>query len=148
MPTLPCTRLASTGTPQVTASTTTLAPPSITLEIIIACASRIQRRVCGCVRLPSQRYRWLGSLTHPQTRRWIRDAHAMVISSVMEGGANVVVEAVTCGVPVLASRVQGNVGMLGPDYDGYFPAGDDEALARLIDRASREPDFLLRLRGQ
>ena len=95
-----------------------------------------------------QRYRWLGSLTHPQTRRWIRDAHAMVISSVMEGGANVVVEAVVCKVPVLASRVQGNVGMLGPDYDGYFPAGDDEALARLIDRVSREPEFLIHLRRQ
>ena len=94
------------------------------------------------------RYRWLASRPHPETRRWIRDARAMVISSVMEGGANVIVEAVTCGVPVLASRVAGNVGMLGPDYDGYFPPGDDEALARLIDRASREPDFLLHLRGQ
>lgn len=95
-----------------------------------------------------QRYRWLGNLPHPSTRRRIRDAHAMVISSVMEGGANVIVEAVTCGVPVLASRIPGNVGMLGRDYSGYFPPGDDEALARLVERASREPDFLLRLRGQ
>jgi putative glycosyltransferase (TIGR04348 family) len=95
-----------------------------------------------------RRYRWLGGRAHPQTRRAIRDAHAMVISSVMEGGANVIVEAVTCGVPVLASRVPGNVGMLGPDYDGYFEAGDDEALARLMDRASREPEFLTRLRAQ
>jgi putative glycosyltransferase (TIGR04348 family) len=95
-----------------------------------------------------QRYRWLRSLTHPQTRRWIRDARAMVISSLMEGGANVIVEAVTCDVPVLASQVQGNVGMLGPDYDGYFPPGDDAALARLIERLSRDADFLLRLRRQ
>jgi putative glycosyltransferase (TIGR04348 family) len=94
------------------------------------------------------RYRWVGSLAHPQTRRTIRDARAMVISSVMEGGANVIVEAVTCGVPVLASEIAGNVGMLGRDYDGYFPTGDDEALARLIDRASRESVFLHHLRGQ
>jgi putative glycosyltransferase (TIGR04348 family) len=95
-----------------------------------------------------QRYRWLGNLPHPKTRQRIRDARAMVISSLMEGGANVIVEAVTCDVPVLASRVPGNVGMLGPDYDGYFPPGDDEALARLIDRASRHLEFLLRLRRQ
>lgn len=95
-----------------------------------------------------RRYRWLGGRTHHETRRQIRNARAMIISSVMEGGANVIVEAVTCGVPVLASRISGNVGMLGADYDGYFALGDDEALARLMDRASREPDFLAHLRRQ
>jgi putative glycosyltransferase (TIGR04348 family) len=95
-----------------------------------------------------QRYVWLGGRTHPQTRRRIRDAHAMVISSIMEGGANVIVEAITCGVPVLASRVPGNVGMLGADYDGYFPPGDDAALAGLMDRASRDSAFLAHLRRQ
>jgi putative glycosyltransferase (TIGR04348 family) len=94
------------------------------------------------------RYRWLGARTHPQTRRQIRDARAMVISSVMEGGANVIVEAVTCGVPVLASKIAGNVGMLGLDYDGYFALGDDDALARLMDRASRDLEFLAHLRRQ
>lgn len=100
-------------------------------------------------RWPSiRRYRWLGGRAHHETRRQIRDARAMIISSVMEGGANVIVEAVTCGVPVLASRIPGNVGMLGTEYDGYFALGDDEGLARLIDRVSREPDFLARLRRQ
>ena len=50
----------------------------------------------------------------------------------MEGGANVVVEAVTCGTPVLASRISGNVGMLGEDYAGYFPPGDAAALAERL----------------
>jgi putative glycosyltransferase (TIGR04348 family) len=95
-----------------------------------------------------RRYRWLGGRTHHETRRQIRNARAMIISSVMEGGANVIVEAVTCGVPVLASRIPGNVGMLGADYDGYFALGDDEALAQLMHRASQEPDFLAHLRRQ
>jgi putative glycosyltransferase (TIGR04348 family) len=95
-----------------------------------------------------RRYLWLGGRAHAQTRRTIRDSRAMIISSVMEGGANVIVEAVTCGVPVLASRVSGNVGMLGSAYDGYFAPGDDEALAQLMDRASREPRFLAHLRAQ
>jgi putative glycosyltransferase (TIGR04348 family) len=94
------------------------------------------------------RYRWVGALDHAPARRRMRDAQAMVISSVMEGGANVIVEAVTCGLPVLASRIAGNVGMLGADYAGYFPVGDDAALAQLMDRASRDGRFLARLRSQ
>jgi glycosyltransferase involved in cell wall biosynthesis len=58
----------------------------------------------------------------------------MAICSRMEGGANVIIEAVTSGVPVLASDIGGNRGMLGADYAGYFPVGDAAALARLIDR--------------
>jgi glycosyltransferase involved in cell wall biosynthesis len=58
----------------------------------------------------------------------------MAICSRMEGGANVIIEAVTSGVPVLASDISGNRGMLGEDYAGFFPPGDAAALARLIDR--------------
>jgi hypothetical protein len=38
----------------------------------------------------------------------------------MEGGANVLIEAVTSGVPVLGSDIAGNRGMLGADYPGWF----------------------------
>jgi putative glycosyltransferase (TIGR04348 family) len=95
-----------------------------------------------------RRYVWLGNRSHGETRQRIRRSHVMVISSIMEGGANVVIEAVTAGVPVLASRISGNIGMLGRDYDGYFPVGDDAALAALLERASREARFLARLRAQ
>jgi glycosyltransferase involved in cell wall biosynthesis len=95
-----------------------------------------------------QRYVWLEALDHAETRRRMGRAQALIISSVMEGGANVIVEAVTAGVPVLASRISGNVGMLGRDYAGYFPAGDYRELARLLDLASRDPVFLSRLREQ
>jgi glycosyltransferase involved in cell wall biosynthesis len=69
----------------------------------------------------------------------------MVISSVSEGGANVISEAAVAGVPVLASRMDGNVGLLGTDYPGYFPVGDTPALARLLQRLEREPRFVARL---
>jgi len=95
-----------------------------------------------------KRYVWLGNRPHGETRQRIRRSHVMVISSVMEGGANVVVEAVTAGTPVLASRISGNIGMLGRDYEGYFPAGDDAALAALLERSSLDGRFLARLRTQ
>jgi putative glycosyltransferase (TIGR04348 family) len=94
------------------------------------------------------RYRWMGAREHAETRQHIRRAHALLISSLMEGGANVIVEALACGVPVLASRVPGNVGMLGADYDGYFPVGDARALAELLERASNDPSFLAHLQHQ
>lgn len=91
------------------------------------------------------RYRWLGALPHVPARRRLRRCHAMVIASTMEGGANVIIEAVTSGVPVLASNVGGNVGMLGADYAGYFPPGDADALARLVERSARDARFHARL---
>jgi len=87
------------------------------------------------------RYRWLGSVAHGRALRWLASSHAMVISSRMEGGANVVCEALRIGVPVLASRISGNVGLLGPRYPGYFKLGDERALARLITRATTDADF-------
>ncbi len=81
-------------------------------------------------------YRWLGPLPHEETLQHIRAGHVLVNTSAMEGGAHVILEAVRCGTPVLASRVPGNVGMLGADYAGYFPHGDAQALAALL-RACR-----------
>jgi glycosyltransferase involved in cell wall biosynthesis len=70
----------------------------------------------------------------------------MVLSSIMEGGANVVSEALVAGVPVLASRIDGSVGLLGGDYPGYFPVGDTEVLAALLHRAETDAAFLTQLR--
>ena len=81
-------------------------------------------------------YRWLGGLPHAETRRRIQQAHLLVHASRMEGGAHVVMEAVCSGTPVLASRIAGNVGMLGADYSGYFEHGDAQALADLLERCS------------
>jgi len=88
------------------------------------------------------RYRWLGGRTHPQTLGWIARSHLLVVSSAMEGGANVIAEAARIGTPVLASRVSGNVGMLGRNYPGCFPLFDEQALARLIEKCFRERNFM------
>lgn len=94
------------------------------------------------------RYRWLGSVTHARALKWMASSHAMVISSRMEGGANVVCEALRIGVPVLASRISGNVGLLGGGYAGYFPVGDERALGRLINRAASEARLYSKLKNQ
>ena len=93
-------------------------------------------------------YRWLGALPRASARRHMAGAKALVHMSRMEGGANVVIEAVRSGVPVLASRIDGNVGLLGADYGGYFPVGDAPALSRLMQRAANDDSFLAHLRAQ
>jgi putative glycosyltransferase (TIGR04348 family) len=90
-------------------------------------------------------YRWAGPLAHGLTRAAIKRAHVLIHPSVMEGGANVIVEAITAGTPVLASRMSGNVGMLGQKYEGYFPVASDELLAELAQNCLYDAKFLLRL---
>jgi len=91
------------------------------------------------------RYVWRDDVPTAAVRRLLARSHAMVISSISEGGANVISEAAVAGVPVLASRMDGNVGLLGADYPGYFPVGDTAALARLLQRLEHEPRFVARL---
>ena len=94
------------------------------------------------------RYRYVGALPHGLTRSALKAAHLLVHPSAMEGGANVVVEAITSGTPVLASRISGNVGMLGADYSGYFAPGDADALAARMVQALEDPRYLARLRRE
>lgn len=93
------------------------------------------------------RFCWLGQLDEQGTRELLTTSHLMVISSVMEGGANVVSEACRAGIPVLASDIPGNRGLLGDDYPGYFPARDEQALADLLHKAESEPEFLRALKS-
>lgn len=88
------------------------------------------------------RYRWVGDLPHGEALKLLRHSQALIISSVLEGGAHVVSEAIVHGVPVIASDIPGNRGLLGMDYPGYFPVGDERALARLMGETAGNPAFL------
>ncbi len=94
------------------------------------------------------RYLWLGELPHGRTMHKLAQSHLMVISSRMEGGANVNCEAVAAGVPVIASDISGNIGMLGKDYGGYYPTGNEAALAERISQAMSDEHFYRQLLGQ
>jgi len=92
------------------------------------------------------RYRWLGDLPRADALRLLCGSHLLCLTSRLEGGANVVSEAIVCGVPVVSSRIPGSVGLLGEDHPGYFPPGDTHALARLLRRSETDPAFLEELR--
>lgn len=90
----------------------------------------------------NSRYIWRGEVPRWKVRRELARTRLMVISSNQEGGANVVSEAIVAGVPVIASDIPGNVGLLGKNYPGYYPVRDEKLLAKLLYRAETEPEFL------
>ena len=87
------------------------------------------------------RYRWRGEVPYREVRRVLARSRLMVLSSRMEGGANVISEAVVAGVPVIASRIDGSVGLLGPGYPGYYPVEDTATLTRMLLQAECDPAF-------
>ena len=94
------------------------------------------------------RYRWMGEIPHWQVRKRLARSRAMVISSRMEGGANVISEALVAHVPIIASRVPGNIGMLGEDYNGYYAVEDKRKLAMLMQRLETDRGFCAALKKQ
>lgn len=126
-----------------------LAPrPDILLDHVGAALDPMLGAEAAALMRTCPRYRWLGGVTHAAARRRIQAAHVLVHASRMEGGAHVVIEAVRSGTAVLASHIDGNVGLLGEDYAGYFPVGDAAALAAILQRVRDKPALLARLQFQ
>ena len=106
--------------------------PDILIDHIGAPLDPALGHAAQATHLACPHYRWLGAQPHNLTLRRIQRAHVLVHTSRLEGGAHVVMEAVRSGTPVLASNIDGNIGMLGLDYEGYFEAGDAPGLAALL----------------
>lgn len=94
------------------------------------------------------RYHWFGEVPHGKIRRAYSSCHLMVLPSIMEGGANVISEAIVAGLPVIASDIDGSVGLLGEDYAGYYPVQDTRSLRELLLKAETEPGYLQTLEKQ
>src|SRR5207244_4448821 len=111
-----------------------------------AALSAAMRRRAEQLQRGHPRYRWLGELPRRRALERLARCRVLVLTSQMEGGANVVGEALAAGVPVISSRIGGTAGILGDDYPGYFPVGDTRALADLLQRAETDTQFLDELR--
>jgi glycosyltransferase involved in cell wall biosynthesis len=65
----------------------------------------------------------------------------LVLTSHLEGGANIISEAIAVSAPVISSLIPGSVGILGANYPGYFPVGDSAALRKHLQRAESDDGF-------
>ncbi|HEY4320801.1 MAG TPA: glycosyltransferase [Gemmatimonadales bacterium] len=75
--------------------------------------------------------RFAGSIAHDQLAPWYRAADLMVLPSRSEGMPNVLLEALACGTPFVASAVGSVIELAGPGND-LVPPGDLEALATTL----------------
>lgn len=91
------------------------------------------------------RYVWHQELDAVAALALLASATVLACTSVSEGGANVVTEALALGVPVIGTRIGGNVGLLGSDHPGLFPVGDEVAMAALLSRLETDPDAMAEL---
>jgi putative glycosyltransferase (TIGR04348 family) len=91
------------------------------------------------------RYRWHGEIQHAELRRVYSRSHLLVLPSVMEGGANVISEAVMAGLPVITSDIEGSVGLLGADYPGYYPVQHTALLRERLLRAESDSGYYAKL---
>ncbi len=96
----------------------------------------------------NSRYKWLGEVPHWKVREAYTRCHLMVLPSVMEGGANVISEATVAGLPVIASNIDGSIGLLGDDYAGYFPVKNETALREVLLKAESDKEFVKLLTRQ
>lgn len=87
------------------------------------------------------RFRWLGDRPRAETLEVLGRSRLFVSSSRHEGGANAVSEALAVGVPILATRIPGSLGLLGDDYPGTFAVEDTQGLADLLLRAENDAGF-------
>jgi putative glycosyltransferase (TIGR04348 family) len=91
------------------------------------------------------RYRWLGELPPWRARALIARSRVLSLTSKMEGGANVLSEALAAGTPIVASRIPCTEALLGEDYPGLYTFGATEELAILLEKVERDKSFRARL---
>jgi glycosyltransferase involved in cell wall biosynthesis len=99
-------------------------------------ALKAQTQSCGV----ADRVQFLGSLPQDAVRHCLDQADAFVLNSTYEGLPHVVLEAMTAGVPVIATDAGGTGEVVKENVTGLLvPVGDAFALKAAIERLWREP---------
>jgi glycosyltransferase involved in cell wall biosynthesis len=83
----------------------------------------------------AERVRFPGRVAHAQLYTWFSAASVFCLPSYAEGVPNVVLEAMACGTPVVATDV-GGIGEILPEFAGtLIPAKDAKALEQALEHA-------------
>jgi teichuronic acid biosynthesis glycosyltransferase TuaC len=96
----------------------------------------------------SANVRFTGPQPPDRLRHWLSAADVFVLATRNEGWANVFLEAMACGLPVVTTRVGGNAEVVNAPHLGEVVAFDDAAaLQAAIDRALHTPWDRTRIRA-
>lgn len=89
----------------------------------------------------NERFQWQGEASRLDVLKAITKSLLTVNSSIVEGGANTIAESIVAGIPVLATPIAGNIGLLGEDYPGYFAIDDAAELAEQLTLVEQRGSF-------
>jgi putative glycosyltransferase (TIGR04348 family) len=136
--------------PLLAAHALALLPMTSSIRVLhLGAADETWRRIAiATERAMRGRWTWLGPRGRREALAVLAASSLLVLTSRSEGGANVITEAIAAGVPVISTRIDGSIGILGDDYPGYYPVGDVSGLAALLRRCEDEPAFLADLRAR
>lgn len=93
----------------------------------------------------NKRYHWYGEISQSLLQVKFSQADLLILPSRMEGGANIISEAIVAGLPVVASSIEGSIGLLGNDYLGYFDTENTKHLKQLLLRCEADTQFYRKL---
>ena len=91
------------------------------------------------------RYKWFGHVPRWKALQRIARCRLLVQPSRSEGGASTISEAIAFGTPIIASRIPGNVGILGKNYPGLFECGKTRQLSDMLWRFETNERFRSKL---
>jgi len=109
-----------------------VAMPGTSLVLIGAGPDRAAFERQATLRGVASHVRFAGSLDHSEIARWLGAADAMALPSVSEGLANVWVEALACGTPIVITDVGGAREVVDSPIAGHIVAADPQAIADAI----------------
>lgn len=72
---------------------------------------------------------------------WLQALDLLVLPSHWEGQPMILLQALSCGVPIIASRIEGNIAALGNDHPGLFDLKDEARYADLMQKAVADSNF-------
>ncbi len=92
------------------------------------------------------RVRFVGKVPHDDLGWWMSAGDVFVLPSLSEGLPTVVCEAMNCGLPVVATAVDGTPEIVRDGETGILiPTGDPEALAAALARILDDPEVAARM---
>lgn len=90
--------------------------------------------------------KYLGTIPYAELHHAYQQADIFVLTSESEGMPCALLEAMACGLPVVATDVTGNQEIVHPGVNGFLvPVGDTEALARALTALVRDPSLRERM---
>ena len=91
-------------------------------------------------------YAFAGALSHADTLATIRDADIFVLDSTYEGLSHLLIEALSLGKAVIASKVGGNTELIEDGVNGLLiPPKEPAALSEALTRLMEDPSLAARL---